>query len=510
MGITIIRWYIIALLLCFGCNSSSSSKADDGGPDTSLDSGKTDDASSSFDADSDSAGDVDGSGDWCDDIILPPANGPDGCRRILLTKNSQGQAFITESFSPVISRDGSLVVFTAHASGHHNSTEDFPKDTNEFDDVYSVDLITMEMEVVSVSSAGEIGNDSSYAPSVTADGRYVVFLSDATNFSENDTNNYEDIFIRDRLAGTTKLVSVSNKDEIQNGSCGSPLISADGNFIVFTSLASNLVSGDTNGKNDLFIHDIEQGITERITVANDGSEADEHAQPAIGISDDGRYILFQHESSFAVHDTDQDDWGNYKRLDVYLYDRIAKKNTLISIAPDGYSDTGSQAIWLSPDGTRILFQPGGASHYHPNAVQGQMLLVTVGSDEYELVRLNEENLIAGGRGISDDERYVIYDSRSTGFVEHQAPTPDGRWIENGYVTDRDTGDVFMINASEDGTPGVIPDYVPWETDMIDYVEISMSGDGKRIVFSTIQYGIVDDCDIPCIGTPRLIYLRDCR
>src|SRR5213595_159425 len=110
-------------------------------------------------------------------------------------------------------------------------------------------------ERVSMDSAGNEGNGGSGGPAISADGRFVAFASYASNLVPGDTNGVADVFVHDRQTGTTKRVSVNSAGTQGNGGSGSPAISADGRFVAFSSYATNLVPGDTNGVVDVFVHD---------------------------------------------------------------------------------------------------------------------------------------------------------------------------------------------------------------------------------------------------------------
>ena len=113
----------------------------------------------------------------------------------------------------------------------------------------------MTITRVSVDSAGNQGNSFSGFPSISADGRFVAFSSGASNLVPGDTNNTGDIFVRDRLTNTTTLVSVDSAGNQANSDSDNPSISADGRFVAFYSDASNIVPGDTNNRDDIFVWD---------------------------------------------------------------------------------------------------------------------------------------------------------------------------------------------------------------------------------------------------------------
>src|SRR5207248_5589264 len=152
---------------------------------------------------------------------------------------------------------------------------------------------------VSVSSAGVEASGYSSGPSISADGRFVAFRSDAANLVADDTNNVADVFVHDRQTGETQRVSVSTAGAEANGVSQRPAISADGRYIMFTSAASNLVAGDTNYSWDVFVHDRESGETLRVSVSSDGVQG---TRSSFGgaISADGRYVAFASTASNLV------------------------------------------------------------------------------------------------------------------------------------------------------------------------------------------------------------------
>ncbi|MEN4030122.1 MAG: hypothetical protein PQ975_05955, partial [Methanobacterium sp.] len=121
---------------------------------------------------------------------------------------------------------------------------------------------------VLVAINGSESNGYSYEPSISIDGRYIAFSSYASNLVAGDINGHKDVFVRDRLLNTTTLVSVSSTGEQGNGDSSQPSISADGRYVAFTSYATNLVTGDTNGVSDVFVRDLLLNITERVSVSS--------------------------------------------------------------------------------------------------------------------------------------------------------------------------------------------------------------------------------------------------
>ena len=208
--------------------------------------------------------------------------------------SSSGEQGDGDSQSPAISSNGRYVAFISF------STNLVPNDSNEFFyDVFVHDRVAGTTQRVSVNSSGSEGNASSSEPSISADGRYVAFQSNAGNLVADDTNGATDIFLHDRTTGITSRMSVNSTGQQGNSSSGDPAISADGLAVTFSSAASNLVSSDTNGKGDVFVHGRETGITRRVSLASGGTQGNNHSVfPAI--SSYGRYITFSSEATNLV------------------------------------------------------------------------------------------------------------------------------------------------------------------------------------------------------------------
>jgi surface antigen len=153
------------------------------------------------------------------------------------------------SLFPSISNDGRFVAFESYA------TNLVPGDTNALVDVFVRDRQAATTERVSVSSTGIQGNDESYSGVVSDDGRFVAFMSRASNLVSGDTNGSYDAFLRDRQSGSTERESLSSSGAQGNGDTYLNSMSSDGRYVVFSSLATNLAQGDTNGVYDVFARD---------------------------------------------------------------------------------------------------------------------------------------------------------------------------------------------------------------------------------------------------------------
>jgi Tol biopolymer transport system component len=197
------------------------------------------------------------------------------------------------SEEPAISAGGRYVAFTSIASNLVRG------DTNKLPDVFVRDILTGKTTRVSVTSAGRQGTGKRYsngsnAPAISSDGRYVAFHSDMTNLVRGDTNRVFDIFVHDRVTGKTQRVSVSSTGRQANAeSGGGESFSADGRYVAFSSLATNLVAHDRNGITDVFIRDLRKHRTQLVSLGMHG-QGDDASWVGLGaaFTRDGRYILF--------------------------------------------------------------------------------------------------------------------------------------------------------------------------------------------------------------------------
>ncbi len=248
----------------------------------------------------------------------------------LVSVSTDGAAAAGNSFAANISDDGNSVAFR---SGSPNLV---PRDTNNFYDLFVRNLVTGETERISVSSTGAQSNHNSYNPMLSADGQYVAFYSEATNLVAGDTNASWDIFLRDRVLGTTERVSVTSDGTQANATSMTPALSDDGRYIAFSSLATNLVKGDTNGTWDIFVRDRLTGLTQRVSVASDGTQAN-NTSSGPAISGDGRYITFySYADNLAPGDTNG-------TSDVFLHDMMMGTTTIIGAGGGYTADLTGQA-----------------------------------------------------------------------------------------------------------------------------------------------------------------------
>jgi Tol biopolymer transport system component len=316
-------------------------------------------------------------------------------------------------YAPSISADGSVLAFMSAASNLVSG------DTNNTTDVFVTDLLAHKVTRVSVGLNGVQGNGPSWVPKLSANGRYVVFSSDASNLVAQDTNGNTDVFVYDRSTRQTTRVSVASVGGQGNDNSGgnSSSISADGRYVAFDSDASNLVSGDSNAATDIFVYDRVLKQTTRASVATSKVQGNSNSGfNSTDISSDGRFVAFDSDASNLV----AGDTNN--SADVFVYDRSSKQTTRVSIATNG----AQGAAWslqpsLNADGRYVTFESAAA-----NLVAGDS---NDNSDVFVYDRQNKQTsrvsqLPNGVQGnaesfdssFSIDGRYVVFRSYASNLV----------------------------------------------------------------------------------------------
>ncbi|XVQ12116.1 TolB family protein [Spirillospora sp. CA-255316] len=294
---------------------------------------------------------------------------------------------------PVVSGNGRFVAFTSAASTL------VPGDTNQSSDIFVRDLRRGTTQRVSVGAAGAQGDGPSQEPSISADGRYVAFTSMASNLVADDENGSYDVFVHDRSTGTTTLLHRDSSGDQGNAAAWTPAISADGRHIAFASSSVNLAPGNPSGHYAIYARDIEAGRTELVSAAPDGTWPDAVAE-APAISADGRYVAYSSPATNIVpDDTDE----NY---DIFVHDR--RTGTTTSASPGSSGGHGAPSI--SADGRYIAFHTG-YPDYTPTTV-------SVHDRRRGVTRVLTGQADAESRdpSISADGRSIVFESAATNLV----------------------------------------------------------------------------------------------
>ena len=348
--------------------------------------------------------------------------------------DSSGTQANNYSYFTSISADGRYVGFHSYASNL------VPGDTNAAEDVFIRDRASGTTTRVSVDSSGIQGNGISSSPSLSADGRYVAFWSYASNLVVGDTNAVQDVFVRDRQSATTVRASVNSSAAQASGSSFDPSISGDGRYVAFVSAATNLVSGDTNGNTDIFVRDLSSGITVRASVDSTGAQA--LGGPCLypSFSANGRYVVFKSDATNLVPgDTN----GN---SDIFVRDLLSGTTLRASVdssgaqALGGVSDTAS----ISADGRYVAF--------------GSNATNLVSSDTN-----TAEDVFLRDLSIGTTARVSVSSSGAQGNQGSSAPSvsADGRFV--AFASDASTlvagdtnglGDIFVHDHNAAGFTGI--------------------------------------------------------
>ncbi len=354
------------------------------------------------------------------------------------------------SFSELgISADGRYVAFPSHANNL------VPGDSNNVGDIFVYDRVNRSIERVSIDSSGvqatsaSNGFDATHV-SISDDGRYVAFDSNANNLVPDDTNGRTDAFVHDRLTGITERVSLTTNGAEGNNDSGGPVISANGNYVVFSSWASNLVTGDTNGVIDLFVHDRNARTTERVSVDSNGIQGNRDSRyPAI--SADGGFVAFVSESSnFVAGDTNG-------KADIFVHDRGTGTTVRVSVASDGSQATGPAVFGfaffpsISADGRYVAFGSAATNLVPGDTNDGEDIFVhdrSTGVTERVSVASNGAQADGGTNShtaISADGRYVAFHFFANNLVP--GDTFDGADV---FVHDRSTGETERVSVASNG------------------------------------------------------------
>ena len=380
---------------------------------------------------------------------------------------SDGSQANSYSYSASISADGRYVAFTSEASNLAAG------DTNGRDDIFVHDRQTGEVSRVSVASDGSQANSYSYGNSMSADGRYVAFSSAASNLVAGDTNGVRDIFVHDRQTRKTARVSVASDGSQANDFSIYPSISADGRYVAFGSSASNLAAGDTNGVEDVFVHDRQTGETNRVSVASGSSQADSSSEFST-ISADGRYVAFVSRASNLIAGDTNDE------KDIFIHDRQTGETSRISLASDGtQANSYSYGGPISADGRYVVFQSS-ASNLVDGDTNGVSDVFVHDRQSGETSRVSvhsdgpQANDASYNPSISADGRYVAFSSYAYNLVPG-----DINGEADVFVHDRQTGETIRTPSSPPGFQANDSSYAP-----------SISGNGRVIAFTSQASNLV--------------------
>jgi hypothetical protein len=357
--------------------------------------------------------------------LMSRRSASDGGAKAGALNNDPTWGHLWASQEPSISADGRYVAFWTTANNLSSSDTDYGYDIYVYDrDTDNVELVSRR----SASAGGAKANSFSLRPSISADGRYVAFMSGATNLDPADTNANYDIYVYDRDTDTVELVSrrsASAGGGVANTQSFNPSISADGRYIAFWTQATNLDSADTDLIQDVYVYDRDTDTIElvsRKSASAGGAKANNGSQNP-SISANGRYVAFEsYANNLDSADANPLDAG----VDVYVYDRDTDTVELISRQSNGGVKGNSVSAWTS---------------------------------------------------INADGRYVAFGSAASNLISGQTTNALGGQI---YVYDRQTHTHHLMSENASGIDGNNSSYYP-----------SISADGTRVVFTSYATNLVN-------------------
>jgi Tol biopolymer transport system component len=384
--------------------------------------------------------------------VVAQSAAPQEVKRLSVAAN--GAETSADSAGARISANGRRVAFASDASNL------VAGDANRVRDVFVADVATGRVQRVSVSSSGREANaismpseiDVNGGPSLSADGRFVAFQSTASNLVAHDTNRAGDIFVRDLEKHTTRRVSVTgNRGTQANGGSLHPALSASGRWVAFSSGATNLVKGDTNGQVDVFVRDLRKRKTVRVSVTARGKQANGGSlRPSI--SRDGRLVVYESLASNIAGRDPNDQAPGLERMDVFARDLRARRTERISVSSAGASGNGSSFSGFQPsisaNGRFVVFDSGSS-----NLASGD------GNDQIDTFlrdrKKHRTRLIrvaaAGGNGnsgvpsISSDGKRIAFESNASNLGP-----PDANGATDVFVFDLRSGKTALVSSDDMG------------------------------------------------------------
>ncbi|MGZ8096010.1 MAG: TolB family protein [Methylosarcina sp.] len=349
----------------------------------------------------------------------------------LVTKDGAGNPGNAVSSSPSISNNGRYVLYHSEASNLVDG------DTNNATDVFLYDRPT------GVTYRITQGNDDSVDARISNNLKYVVFSSFASNLVDEGGNSFSDIFLYETKTGAIKKISVDSLGTPGNSGSFTPSISSNGRYVVYESNANNLVPGDNNNNRDIFLYDKKIGITALVSADSSGAPGNNTSNFA-RISGNGRYVVYQSDATNLVGD------GN-GASDIFLFDKKQRVTYLISSSINGQGNGSSITPFISNNGRYIVYASAASNLVNGdgNGVYDIFLYDT----NTRVTRMVSVNNTTGQQGngeslsprISGNGRYIVYSSAASNLVDN-----DTNNLPDIFRYDTKTGVTTRVSVRGDG------------------------------------------------------------
>ena len=364
----------------------------------------------------------------------------DGAITVVSTATSGEKGNGASYGPPRISADGTKIVFTSRATNLD------PSDTDDIDDVFIKDLLTGATTLVSTAADGTKGNGSSGSPSLSADGSIVVFWSSATNLHPSDTESHGDIYVKNLVTGAVTIASTSAAGVLGNNGSSQPSISDDGTTVAFLSFATNLEPID-NPSGGIYVKDLASGAITLASTTSDGTRANNPVDNPT-LSADGTAVAFASgATNLAPEDGDT-------VSDIYVKDLVTSAITLVSISSDGEKGDGhSYTPSISADGSVVAFESEATNLQAADVDTVRDVLVKDLADNTFALASRASASVKGngqswGASLSGDGRTVMFQSEATNLDAR-----DTDRTADLYVMRLAQGSLTLASITDDGVKG---------------------------------------------------------
>lgn len=411
----------------------------------------------------------------------------------LISANVDGNAGNGDSRNAMVSANGQWVVFQSFATDLVGNEAD-----DAYVDVFAFNLIDGTLMQVSRSISGAAANGNSTGATVSADGSYVAFVSEASNLTEGDTNGVADVFVHDLMSGETRRLTDNLIAAQPNGASRDAAISGDGQSVAFVSDADNLVVGDSNGFADVFVADLNEQWIDRVNVLDDGTQANRPSMspaishdgqtvafvtsatnlvPVIGdqflalvvdrhqgqlmrigighevvvspsLSADGQRVAVSTSSSLTT--TGWSTIAEVHDLQQGMIHRVGRR--VYGLAPPNQDDLRPT---LSADGSTVVFEgPAGDSIQLGSASIRSLYAVDIESNVRQPVSISSHGNLGNrastltSQALSGDGRLAVFESRASNLV-----SGDVNGQSDVFIRDRYSDEVSMLSANPNGQSG---------------------------------------------------------